>query len=518
MTSSRRQKEKFNEFSQDNCTVGTAARTRPFSFDEIMLRRKNKKQSGDVEVLGEAGKLLGENLIEKVSDLVESDRTRNKDSVPSDLKLASEDFVKVSSRKKEAVAAIEEDKLMKGNCKESRKSESKSKTTLKKNSTADKVKGSKIDEQVHGKRKSSKWSHNDSGKESERMHSRDLLVKDKHADRNRGNTEKESKRKHRNEDDDRNRDRNASKKHDSYKWRESEFLGKKEKKESLIIRDEDSRPKRRRSRSREHVKNSGRRSISLSPRAHKRISYDVREHAELSAQSSKDRSGRSNPDFDRMKMSSNGSSSHHRRHNSAASRLGGYSPRKRRTEAGAKTPSPTIRSPEKRSAGWDLPPVKAESNFNGSVLPNLQSSIQTMSSSKPEFSVMVPVTLSVGKAVVGVVSTAASPRVDTSVDSIQLTQATRPSRRLYIENLPASASKESVMEFLNNIILSSGVHHMQGTHPCISCSVSVKSVFLNTLINFVCICLQLMGPSKPYYTLTADTQGEKPSSCGISHT
>ncbi|KAK1395359.1 splicing factor U2af large subunit B [Heracleum sosnowskyi] len=545
MTRSSRKKEygESSKLSEDNCTVGTAARTRPFSFDEIMLQRKQKKQPADVkEVIG--GELLGEETTEKVPNAVKSYRKRNEHYLHGDEKHAFEDSVDLNSRKKD------EGKLFNVN-RESHKSERKSKTSPKRSGVVDRAKRGEIDEHDYGKRKSNKY--NDSAKESERKHSRHYVTEDKHAEKNRGNTEQEGKRKHRNEDDRKAKDRNATKKHDSYKGREPEPKEKRERNEPSKVLNEVSRLKRRRSRSREHAndtgrrstspsprvhkikhvshagrdhgelsvhsfkdrpkrsnpdigspepkeksgnkepskvvnedfrlrrrrsrsrertKDTGRRSISLSPRANKHVSHAVR-GGELSAQSSKDRSGRSNSDFDSTRMSNNnnGFSGHHRRHGSSASKLGGYSPRKRRTESAAKTPSPTIRSPEKRSAGWDHPPSKSESSFNGSVLSNLQSSSQIVSANLPHVSMTVPVsdTTMTG---VGVMSTASSPRVETSLDSIQLTQATRPSRRLYVENISTATSEESVMKCINKFILSLGGHHVQGTHPCISCIIN----------------------------------------------
>ncbi|XP_068662852.1 splicing factor U2af large subunit A-like [Aristolochia californica] len=56
--------------------------------------------------------------------------------------------------------------------------------------------------------------------------------------------------------------------------------------------------------------------------------------------------------------------------------------------------------------------------------------------------------------------------------SIQLTQATRPMRRLYVENIPVLASDKSLMECLNDFLLSSGANHIEGTKPCISCIIN----------------------------------------------
>ncbi|TXG46775.1 hypothetical protein EZV62_026069 [Acer yangbiense] len=47
----------------------------------------------------------------------------------------------------------------------------------------------------------------------------------------------------------------------------------------------------------------------------------------------------------------------------------------------------------------------------------------------------------------------------------------RPMRRLYVENVPASASEKAVMEFLNNIFLSLGANYVLGSLRCISCNI-----------------------------------------------
>lgn len=59
----------------------------------------------------------------------------------------------------------------------------------------------------------------------------------------------------------------------------------------------------------------------------------------------------------RSRVSTNGSSGHHHRHGGSTSGLGGYSPRKRKSEAAVKTPSPSKHSVEKKRAGLDLPPA-----------------------------------------------------------------------------------------------------------------------------------------------------------------
>ncbi|CAL5416506.1 unnamed protein product [Camellia sinensis] len=466
MSRSSRHKERHgsrSELSQDKYE-GTAARIRPLSFDEIMLRRKNKKQSEDVEAMpGEAENITVKDVVEKVFDRSESVRGyRNKnDSLSVVVKHSSEDFVKLSSRKKEDNTFMSEDKLVKRKDKEIHDTKTKSKATLNKDA-GDKAKGDKDDRRGHGRRKNDEWLGGDLENESDKRRARDLVAKERHADRSRGKSEKEIKRKRRDEDDERSREKNAVKKHVSGKRHDLEFSDRKERKEPSEFYNEESRLKKRRSRSRERDKDKGRRSLSLSPRSHKRTSYNMREHGEMFSHSSKDRSRRQQSDDDRNKISSNGSSSHYQRHGESTSGLGGYSPRKRRSEVAVKSPPPH-RSPEKKSAGWDLPPAKADINATGSVLPNVQSLNQTaLTANTYELSTVAPVSSTTVRALSGVFSNAA-------FDSIQLTQATRPMRRLYIENLPASASEKAVMECLNNFLLPSGVNRVKGTLPCISC-------------------------------------------------
>lgn len=481
MSRSNRPKEKYGKSTElylDNFKEGTAARTRPFSFDEIMLRRKNKKLYGDVkDGAGEEGNISRKDIVKNVSDCYESDKgyKHNEDSFPGAINHSSEDFVKVSSRKKDENTSMKEGNLGKVKDKESHNSEDKLKAKPNKGMT-DKSKEGKINQRVHGRKKideRSRRSSDDSESEPEKKFSRDSVGKDRYADRSR-KSEKESKRKHRTGEDEKNRERNSMKKHDPGKRHESEFLDRKERRESPPSRYEESRPKRRRSRSRERDKDRDKRSSSLSPRAQKRTSHHGREHAELSSHSLKDRSGRQHSDADRNRISNNGSSSHFRRHGGSASGLGGYSPRKRRTEAAIKTPSPTNRSPEKKNAGWDLPPSRTDGMNAGSVLSSLQVLKPTVSSNADELPsavpVAVPVTATTAKPPLPrIYSDAVSKNKNVSIDSIQLTQATRPMRRLYVENLPVSSSEKALMECLNNFLLSSGINHVQGTPPCISC-------------------------------------------------
>ncbi|KAL0388387.1 UNVERIFIED_CONTAM: Splicing factor U2AF subunit [Sesamum radiatum] len=295
----------------------------------------------------------------------------------------------------------------------------------------------------------------DSENEYKRRNARDVMHTDKLTDRSRDKLENENRHKHHNEED-KTRGRRTDKRHDSDKKGQEPARGYLE----------ESRSKRRRSRSREHAKERGRRSLSNSPKAHKPSTKDKREQGELLSHSMKDRAGREHSDVDKKRIPSNGSSQY-RRNTGSSSGLGGYSPRKRKTEAAAKTPSPTHRSPERRTAGWDLQPVEKESTAAGPTLSNMPATSQSLTLNIKEFPSGAPLTPTV------VNPTAISHHTLSSqmhaIESIQLTQATRPMRRLYVENLPASASEKDLIECINNFLLSSGVNYIHGTQPCISC-------------------------------------------------
>jgi len=470
MSRSSRHKDKYgrsSEMSQDHQYEGTAARTRPFSFDEIMSIRKNKKASEILE--GELKDILGGVINEKASDhRSERGNGHNEESSTGLRQHLSEEHGKASYRKKEDNVSMKEDYIAKGRDRDVRDSETKSKAKMNEDMRTE-VK-EKTNEKIHDRRKGDKRPSNISESEAVKKHSREVQ-KDRHVDKSRGKSERERKEKYRNGIDDKSRDRNAAKKHDLGKGHHLETSERKERKESSKSHHEELRLKRRRSRSREH-EDRNRRSISLSPRAHKRGSYHKREHVELSLHSVKERSGRQQSDAENNQLANSSSSRHQRRHGGFASGLGGYSPRKRKTEAAVKTPSPAKRSPEKKSAKWDLAPEETNNVFPAVILSNFQSPNQTASSNIHEVVSAVPVVSAPMKPPSGVSLSSLSTATKVSTESIQLTQATHPIRRLYMENIPASASEKAVMDCLNNFLISSGVHHIQGTQPCISCIVS----------------------------------------------
>ncbi|KAJ6318777.1 hypothetical protein OIU76_014180 [Salix suchowensis] len=322
----------------------------------------------------------------------------------------------------------------------------------------------KTNEKIHDRR-ISEWPSNISKNEALKKHSREAEKdRDRHMDRSRRKTERESKEKYWNGVDDRGRDGSPAKKHNLGKGHHLETSERKERKEY----NEELRLKSRRSRSREHeVRN--RRSISLSPRAHKRGSYHRREHGELASHSVKERSGQQQSDVDKSKTKNSSSSSHYRGHGGSSCGLGGYSPRKRKTEATIKTTSPDKHSPERKCAKWDLAPEETNNVFPAATLSNFQSPNPTVSSNTHELASAVPITSTAVNPLSGVSHSASSTAAKVSIESIQLTQATCPMRMLYMENIPATASEKAVMECLNSLLISSSVNHIQGTQPCISC-------------------------------------------------
>ncbi|KAL3030984.1 hypothetical protein AAZX31_02G003800 [Glycine max] len=143
----------------------------------------------------------------------------------------------------------------------------------------------------------------------------------------------------------------------------------------------------------------------------------------------------------RSRVSTNGSSGHHHRHGGSTSGLGGYSPRKRKSEAAVKTPSPSKHSVEKKRAGLDLPP--AGTNNPSAVVSS-------------SFLVSNCAVLSNNHDVI-------------LTSSLDLALAKPLPVRLYLENLPASASEKAVMDCFNKLLLSARVNHIQQAQPCISC-------------------------------------------------
>lgn len=560
MSRSGQKKEKYgsSDLSLDNCNDGTAARTRPLSFHEIIIRRKNKKSPEEIkeEARGSENK-SGDCTIENVSDHRESERhhKHNIDSSDGVDKHFSEGVVKLGSQgkedtippngsnsvrrdreRRESEKKIRDDSLPKhkhrevlrseirlkdgslakeNNTGESCRSEIKLKAEMKEKFTKDK---GKVDKQILGLGKNYEWPTENSKDVAVKKHSRDLTGKDRHEGRSGEKSERESKRKHRSGNDEKNGDGNAVKKHDLGKRRDSEISERRERKESQKSHYGESRLKRMRSRSREREERNRRLSISVSPKAHRHTSYHGREHEELFAHSSKGRPGRHHSDIDRSRGTSNGSNNHYSRwHGGSTSGLGGYSPRKRRTDAAVKTPSPVSRSPEKKSAKWDVAP--SDSNTVSDPVPStFQMSNQNASVNADELVRATSLTSSEVKPLDVASVSASLTRQNISIYSHQLTQATKPLRSLYVDNVPASVSEKAVIEFLNNFLLSSGADQIRGSQPCISCVVSVKYIIQGCTCYFCNVHYYTFQSDLAHNLFNADTERQRPSCYRISYT
>lgn len=137
--------------------------------------------------------------------------------------------------------------------------------------------------------------------------------------------------------------------------------------------------------------------------------------------------------------------------------LGGYSPRRRRSDAAIKTPSPPPRSPErKKPRAWDLPPVGMDSGVAAAMAAAHQAAAQQAAAFASVSSLVT-----------------ANP----ALAAVSLTQATRNLRRLYIGNVPATVSDGELLEFINAAMLSVNANHLPGTKPCINCMVNVEKSY-----------------------------------------
>ncbi|RYR25690.1 hypothetical protein Ahy_B02g059649 isoform A [Arachis hypogaea] len=468
-----------NTFSMNNCDDESAARTRPFSFEEIMHRRRNKELLENVKVpFKEAWNKSPRSSTNKIPDHIESMSYKHDRSPPySRQKHVSEEIITKEKSGKEMAGLSkngyedgikhQRDPVNKDRHAETIKSRSERKT--KKNDHTGDFENineyhfeRKHDKSRNGREKSRKHLINDSDKLAEKKHQRDL-DKGRHGE-GKGKHDREAKRKYQNLDD-KSLDRDAMVKQDLGKHHNQWIQERKQRWEN-VSHHEESTVKRRRSRSQEHDnKRRRRRSPSFSPRSAKHTYHDE-ERKELPMLSLKDSSRKKHSDVYRDRASTNGSSSHNHRHGASTSGLGGYSPRKRKSEAAAKTPSPSKHSTEKKRAGWDLTPGGADnspqafvsSSFqlsNHAMLSNIQSMATSVDPTVVKPLAMILNDVSIGK--------------NAHIDPVQLTQATRPMRRLYLENVPTSVTEKAVMDSFNNLLLSSGVNHIVQAQPCISC-------------------------------------------------
>lgn len=454
-------KDVSKEGSRRNPNEGTSARTRAFNFEEIMSRRK-KKQNSDIN---EKDSKTQESF-ENANDTLDNTRNDARHQLMSDLK----DFVKEKSKKEKSASKKERDIIER-----------------KYKSACDLEAGAKL-KSIHGKISTNKENINE--KYSRHSSKNDKLlanesekakgikrVKDFEENDTYDEHYRKSKRDrkcdyHKN---DMGRSENVTekyRKHDFIEFQDSKYTDRKvNKKYHFESLNEDSRMKRRRSRSLEYDRERGR-SGSMSPLSRKHA-YHQKDHGDSHKDNSKKHADgdryKTSGDGDRYKTSGNGgySSGHHRKHRSG---LGGYSPRKRKTEAAVKTPSPTIRSPERKTATWDQPPLKTNITGAGSIF----TSLHLTANKVVEAVSPIVVSSATTKTLPAISIDSVFVAMNSSIESVQLTQATRPLRRLYVENLPSSASEKSVIDCLNDYLVSSGVNHIRTTRPCISCIVCIK--------------------------------------------
>lgn len=444
-------KDARKERSRRNPNEGTSARTRAISFEEIMSRR-NKKQNS--------------NGNEKDSKMHESFENANdtldhtSDDARHQIRSASKEFLKERYKNEESTSTRERNVIER-----------------KYTSACDLEAGVKV-KSIHGKISRNKENTDEKcsrylsknvkllGTESEKA-SRKKRVKDFEEYDKYDEHYRKSKRDRKGDyhSDDKIRSENDSKKykkHESINLQDLKYSEPKDhKKYHLETLYEDPSSKRRTSRSFEYDREGGR-SGSMSPLSRKHA-YHRKDHGG----SHKDNSKKKHSDGDRYKTSGNGGyySGHQRKHRSG---LGGYSPRKRKTEAAVKTPSPTIRSPERKIATWDQLPSGTSITSAGSIFTSFSLNANKAVEAIPPVAIMPATTKTHSATSIDLVSVA----MNVSIESVQLTQATRPLRRLYIENLPSSASEKSVIDCLNEYLVSSAANHIQTSRPCISCIIN----------------------------------------------
>lgn len=239
----------------------------------------------------------------------------------------------------------------------------------------------------------------------------------------------------------------------------------------------------KRSLSPEHKKAKDRgRSSSPSPRSSKRLYSNHKKDLDRDQSSHRLSVERSEKDCDEQNEKEKGGASVSQGGSNwrysggiSISGIGGYSPRRRRSETAVKTPSPPAHLPERKPA-WDLTPGGMDSNMVAAMVAAYQASTQQISSSSNATALS---TISLGTSNSQKSNVSASSfvpsvfqQVNPFVDTVELTQSTRPSRRLSLANLPSSISDGELTEFLNSALLSASANHLPGTKPCISCVVS----------------------------------------------
>ncbi|KAG7543654.1 Reverse transcriptase domain [Arabidopsis thaliana x Arabidopsis arenosa] len=351
--------------------------------EEAISSSREEKPRKEDHVGARSAQLLGNDLVDKVSDYHESEKGYDRSE-----KLRREERVRTSSRKKEeAISSSREENLDKRKKEEEpaanrkRKAEGESSTAetklveehrKKKESSAAKTTEKQIRTEETDSEQARSALENLS---SSRKRLRSLVVTDRPRDENSMKPDNGNKRKNQNGDHKKNRERNMSKRHDPGKVHSVEVSERWQKREQPKSHQREMRKKRRRSRSRDHGQDRQKRSSPL-PRAQKATSRHKRDHEERLENAVTDSSGKHHFNDNGNKVASTVNNKS-KRYSASKSELGGYSPRKRREEASAKAVSPPNLSSEKKGAKWDLAPAVTAAMFSGSVFSGLQAAAQT---------------------------------------------------------------------------------------------------------------------------------------------
>eukprot|EP00252_Welwitschia_mirabilis_P014987 TRINITY_DN3308_c0_g1_i1.p1 TRINITY_DN3308_c0_g1~~TRINITY_DN3308_c0_g1_i1.p1 ORF type:complete len:1007 (-),score=291.58 TRINITY_DN3308_c0_g1_i1:183-3203(-) len=511
-------KSSENNASDNSSIEGSAARTRPYSIEDIILKRYSKKLMNDVK---EANKKVKSELVKPVETIL--DKSKDNDGSKTELDFA-DDGIKSSIRWEQKSFSGDQESVKKAE-KVSRGLSISSTIHIPKESQNSEsyLDGAKIN---HNELKKEKKEHSHRGVDDEDRYRSYRRETTKDKDKHRGDSEKqkdgklgrmlergdqrkseenddkikrkEIKRKHEGnikeeknsyEMDKVSKRRNEGKTLVSEKFEKAEIGEYKERKNRHDDTHHSSRYKEGRSRHGKRspssdYKRSRERGRSPSPalRSSKRHSSNHgKDHVrdQSTYQLSAERSDRLRDDLERNAKEKGGNFVPHSgssRRYSGSSGLGGYSPRRRRSETAVRTPSPPNRSPERKPA-WDLTPGGLDSNMVAAMVAAYQASTHQMS-------------LSLTAAATNVVSSseniqrpsAPSPSVgqptshpaNSFVETVELTQSSRPSRRLHITNLPSSVSDKEVTDFFNSAMSSTNFNHLPGARPCISCVVNLE--------------------------------------------
>lgn len=527
-----------NEDSMNKGIEGTAARTRPCSIEDIIFQRSNKKliqdaKDGSIKLRSDTVKSDLEAMHKDTKK--NADRMHAEDpvlrSVHSKRKISldKEPVSKDASIRREHKHSAKNDGSLKRVERHSHDAGMLSKIKLQENvensgaiieSSKTSSKDKKSERRSHHRsRGDGEGRPSDYGAEKSKEQIKVKKDRMKEKDMRQPNMERESQRKYedgrderRKIEDDRAGRREGKRKRederDEKRMKENDRVGKRKygdkshiadkierrqdddyyerkdrwKESSHSSRQYEAKGKRsKRSLSPEHKKAKERgRSSSPSPRSSKRLYSNHKKDLDRDQSSHPLSVEGSEKDCDEQNEKEKGGASVSQggsnwRYSGGTSGIGGYSPRRRRSDTAVKTPSPPAHLPERKPA-WDLTPGGMDSNMVAAMVAAYQASTQQISSSS-NAAALSTISLSTPNSQKSNVSASSFvpsvfQQVNPFVDTVELTQSTRPSRRLSVSNLPSSISDGELTEFLNSAMLSASANHLPGTKPCISCVVS----------------------------------------------